>query len=75
MSLTGKDIFGYLLLIIIGLFGAALIWKQVDEATSYGLRELFTILAVLAGAFGQSYFAERRAKNGAAPEPQKNVQG
>lgn len=63
---TGKDVFGYLLLIIIGLFGAALIWAHVSIDTSHGLQELIAILAVVAGAFMNMYVGERKAKDGEA---------
>lgn len=60
MNITGKDIFGYLLLVIIGLFGAAMIFREVNQTTTYGLQELFAILAVVAGAYMQSYVGEHR---------------
>jgi hypothetical protein len=59
MSITGKDIFGYLLLGVIGVFGAILMYRNVNPDTSHGLQELIAILAVVAGA----YMNERVRKN------------
>ena len=62
MNITGKDLFGYLLLTVIALFGAALIWGHVAQETSHGLQELIAILAVVSGAYMQSYVGERITK-------------
>jgi TRAP-type C4-dicarboxylate transport system permease small subunit len=62
MNISGKDLFGYLLLLIIGATGVMIVFRQVTEQTSYGLHEIIAILAVVAGAFGQAYFAEARQK-------------
>jgi hypothetical protein len=68
MKITGQDIGFYLLLIIIGLFGAALIFRQVTAETSYGLHELFGILATIGGFFMRGYLPMVREKK---PEEQK----
>jgi TRAP-type C4-dicarboxylate transport system permease small subunit len=70
MNITGKDIFGYILLAIIGATGAAIVFRQVTEQTSYGLHEIIAILAVVAGAFGQAYFAEARQKKADKSPPE-----
>ena len=62
MSVTGKDLFGYLLLAVIVVFGVTLMWRNVNPDTSHGLQELIAILAVVSGA----YMNERIRKNGGA---------
>jgi len=63
MQITGKDLGFYLLLIIICLFGLALMKMHVALETSYGLQELIAILAVVAGAFAATYL-QGKSKNG-----------
>jgi hypothetical protein len=69
MSITGKDIGFYLLIIVLTLFGSFIVWRQVTAETSYGLHEIIAIFAVIAGAYMQGYVGERRATK---VEQQKN---
>jgi hypothetical protein len=71
MQITGKDINFALLIIVLGLFGMFIVWKQVSAETSYGLHEVIAIFAVIAGAFMNGYVGERRA---AKAEKQQSVQ-
>lgn len=58
-----RMIFGFLMLAIIAGITVAVAVGHVEEATSYGLMPLLTMLSTLAGGFAQWAFSRKSSKD------------